>query len=147
MEGFVVTWWMWFLFGLLLLMMEFLTPGAFYQFFFGLGAVAVGLLDLAGLQVPLWGQLLLFIGLSIGSLVVLRKPLRVKFDSKLPDKSVDSLEGETAVAMEDIAVGAVGKAEMRGTAWNARNVGDAVIGESERCRVERVDGLTLWVRA
>ena len=145
MEGFVVTWWMWFLLGVLLLLAELITPGAFYQLFFGLGAIVVGLIGLVGINLPLPIQMLLFIALSIGSLLLLRKRLRVKLDSKLPDKKVDDLEGETAVALEDIAVGAVGKAELRGAAWNARNVGDAVIPESQRCRVTRVDGLTLWI--
>jgi len=146
MEGFVLTWWMWFLFGLLLLMAEFATPGAFYQFFFGVGAVAVGLLDLIGLHLPMWGQALLFLALAIGSLLALRKPLRVHFDSRLPDSKVDSLVGETAQALEDIAPDAVGRAELRGTSWDARNVGDAAIARAQRCRVERVQGLMIYVR-
>ncbi len=145
MEGFVVTWWMWFLFGFLILMAEFLTPGAFYQFFFGLGGIAVGLILLVGIPLPLWMQLLLFIGLSLGSLIVLRKPLQVRFEKGSQPDKVDNMEGGAAVALEEIAVNAVGKAEMRGTAWNARNVGDGVITQSQRCRVLRVDGLTLWI--
>ncbi len=145
MEGFVVTWWMWFILGVVLLLAELTTPGAFYQLFFGLGAIVVGLIGLVGIELPLPVQMLLFIVLSIGSLLLLRKRLQVKLDSGLPDKKVDNLEEETAVALEDIAVGAVGKAELRGTAWNARNAGDIVIPESQRCRVMRVDGLTLWI--
>ena len=147
MEGFVVTWWMWFCFGLLLLLAEFATPGAFYQFFFGIGAVALGLLELVGLNLPLWAQLLLYIVLSLGLLLALRKPLRVRFDSRLPETdTVDTMIGEMARALEDIAVDAVGKAELRGTAWDARNVGEAAIARSQRCRVERVENLTLLLR-
>ena len=146
MEGFVVTWWIWFLVGLALLLAEFLTPGAFFQFFFGLGAIALGLVELAGIRLPLSVQLLLFLALSLGSLLLLRKPLRLKLEGKNADLEVDRFEGETAVAMEGIAVNGVGKAELRGTAWNARNVGDTPIAESQRCRVERVEGLTLCVR-
>lgn len=145
MEGFIVTWWMWFLFGILLLLLEFAAVGTFYLFFFGLGAVAVGLIA-AGINMSFTVEMLLFLVLSLTSLALLRKRLRVKLDSKLPDDNVDRMEGQTAVAMENIAVGAVGKAELRGTAWNARNAGDTDIAESQRCRVERVDGLTLWVR-
>ncbi|MCP5118887.1 MAG: NfeD family protein [bacterium] len=145
MEGFVVTWWMWFLFGLLLLLAEFTTPGAFYQFFFGLGAIAVGLLVLVGIPLPLSVQLLLFIVLSIGSLLLLRKHLRLKLSSNLPDNKVDTMEGEAAVALDDIPANAVGKAELRGTTWEARNVGDGPITKSQRCRVMRVDSLTLWI--
>jgi len=146
MEGLVLTWWMWFLFGLLLLLGEVTTPGGFYLFFFGVGAVAVALLELFGLALPLWGHLLLFLVLSIGSLVVLRKPLRLRYEKAIPDREVDSLIGETATALEEIATDAVGKAELRGSSWLARNVGNSVIAPSQRCRVERVEGLTIHIR-
>lgn len=144
MEGLAITWWMWCVLGLLLMLAESLTPGAFYQFFFGLGAIAVGLLGVAGLDLSLSVQISLFLVLSLASLALLRKPLRVRFTSGA-DEEVDKIEGETAVAFEDIAVDAIGKAELRGTVWNARNVGDAVIAKSQRCRVVRLEGLTLDV--
>jgi membrane protein implicated in regulation of membrane protease activity len=146
MEGLVLTWWMWFLFGLVLLLAEFATPGAFYQFFFGVGALAVALIELVGLELPLWGQLLLFLVLSIGSLLALRRPLRFRFEAGVPDKEVDSLVGETATALEEIAADAIGKAELRGSSWRARNIGVSVIAPSQRVRVERVEGLILQVR-
>lgn len=142
-----VSWWMWFLLGLVLLLAEFATPGAFYLFFFGLGAIGVGLLGAVGLEPPLAVELLLFPAFSLGLLLLLRKRLRVRFDSKLPDHEVDRVVGEIAVALEDIPVDAVGKAELRGSVWNARNVGDSPIARSQRCAVMRVDGLTLWIAA
>ncbi len=142
-----MSWWMWFLLGLALLLAEFATPGAFYLFFFGLGAVGVGLLGALGYEPPLTVELLLFLIFSLGLLMLLRKRLRVRFDSKLPEREVDNVVGETAIALEDIAVDAVGKAELRGSVWNARNVGDSPIARSQRCAVMRVDGLTLWIAA
>jgi hypothetical protein len=64
-----------------------------------------------------------------------------------PADSVDSLVGEVAVPLEDILVNSVGKAEMRGTSWSTRNVGDKPVARGQRCRVERVEGLTIFVRA
>lgn len=142
-----MSWWMWFLLGLVLLLAEFTTPGAFYLFFFGLGAIGVGLLGVLGFEPPLTVELLLFLTFSLGLLLLLRKRLRVRFDSKLPEREVDNVVGEIAVALEDIAVDAVGKAELRGSVWNARNVGDSPIVRSQRCAVMRVDGLTLWIAA
>lgn len=142
-----MSWWMWFLLGLVLLLAEFTTPGAFYLFFFGLGAIGVGLLGALGFEPPLTVELLLFLTFSLGLLVLLRKRLRLRFDSKLPQREVDNLVGEIALALEDIAVDAVGKAELRGSVWNARNVGDTPIARSQRCAVMRVDGLTLWIAA
>jgi membrane protein implicated in regulation of membrane protease activity len=140
-----ITWWMWFLLGLVLLLAEFTTPGAFYLFFFGLGAVGVGLLGAAGIHLPLAMELLAFLAFSFGLLLLLRKRLRLRFDSRLPEREVDNVVGEVAVALEDIAVDGVGKAELRGAVWNARNVGDAPVAQSQRCSVMRVDGLTLWI--
>jgi len=48
---------------------------------------------------------------------------------------------------EAVAPGGVGKAEMRGTPWTARTNGGAALSPGQRCRVERVEGLTLWLRA
>jgi hypothetical protein len=60
---------------------------------------------------------------------------------------MDSLVGEIAVVRESLLPASVGKVELRGTAWTARNVGDKRLREGDRCRVDNVDGLTLLVRA
>jgi inner membrane protein len=51
------------------------------------------------------------------------------------------------VAAEDIAANAIGKAELRGTSWTARNVGEKPLARGERCTVERIEGLTIFIRA
>ncbi len=51
--------------------------------------------------------------------------------------------GETAVAIDPIAPGEIGQAELRGTPWRARNVSTRALVAGERCRVQRVDGLTV----
>ena len=55
--------------------------------------------------------------------------------------------GERALVTEDVAPGGVGKAEMRGASWTARTAGAVVLARGYRCIVERVEGLTLWLRA
>lgn len=138
-------WWMWILLGLLLLLGELITPGGFYFIFFGVGAVVVGVL--AGLDAggPAWFQLLLFSILSLVSLWLFRGQL-LKLTEGAPERKVDSLIGETAVASDEIPVNGIGKVEMRGAAWNARNVGDKPLKHGERAKVERVEGLMLFVR-
>ena len=42
-----------------------------------------------------------------------------------------------------ILPGAVGKAELRGTSWNARNAAERPLAAGERCRVTGMDGLQL----
>ncbi|MCW5981853.1 MAG: hypothetical protein KIT09_27455 [Bryobacteraceae bacterium] len=141
----MIAWWMWFVLGLLLLLVEFLSTGGFYLFFFGIGALAVALIGALGIHLPLRVELLLFLALSLASLALLRKRLRLRFERNGAEKEIDQLEDETAVALEEIAVDAVGKAELRGTVWNVRNAGGRVISRAERCRVMRVEGLTLWI--
>jgi membrane protein implicated in regulation of membrane protease activity len=63
-----------------------------------------------------------------------------------PDE-VDTLVGETAVIIEEIPSRGVGKAEMRGTSWSAHNISEQSLARGQRCRVERVEGLTIYVRA
>lgn len=139
-------WWIWILLGLLLLLAELLTPGGFYIIFFGIGAVVVGVLAGFNAAGPLWFQFILFSILSVLTLWLFREKL-LQLTQGERRKNVDSLVGETAVATEEIHLNAVGKAELRGTSWNARNVGDRPLTRGQRCIVERVEGLTIFVRA
>jgi membrane protein implicated in regulation of membrane protease activity len=143
----VMTWWMWFLLGLLLLGAELITPGGFFIFFFGCGAVVVGIVELLGLPLSTPLQVLLFVAVSIVSLLIFRKPLKERFAHMVPSGQVDSLVGEFALALEEIPAGGLGKVELRGSTWNAENLGPLPVARSARCRVERVEGLTLFIRS
>jgi len=142
-----MAWWIWLVLGLVLFVLEAMTPGGFYLLFFGVGAIAVGLMTVAGMDVAFIWQGLLFVAVSVIALLLFRKPLLARFQHGMPKGKVDSIVGETAKALDEIAVGAIGTAELRGAAWSAQNVGDVPIARSTRCRIERVDGLTLHIRA
>ena len=141
-----MVWWIWILVGLALLALEAATPGGFFALFFGLSAVAVGALAALGLAGPPWLQWGLFSVIAVVALVVLRRPLRARFNVDGVRRSVDKLTGETAVALTDLLPDDVGKAELRGSTWTARNAGPETIPKGRRCLVERIEGLTLWVR-
>jgi inner membrane protein len=141
-----MAWWIWVLIGFLLLALELVTP-SLHIGFFGIGAIVVGLLVGLGLDIPLWLQLLLFVALSLLLLFILRKPLRKRFDSSTGKPEVDSIRHEAAVTLERIAVNAIGKAELRGAPWSARNIDQRDLEAGERCRVQQMDGLTLLIRA
>jgi membrane protein implicated in regulation of membrane protease activity len=137
-------WWHWVAIGMVLAVLEMAGPGGFFIIFFGASALVVGLLSLAGAAGPLWVQWLLFSVVSVLSLLVFRKPLLEWMrSSQGPERPVDRIEGEVAVPTEDIAPGAVGRAELRGTVWSARNVGSTPLTRGQRCIVSRVDGFTL----
>lgn len=139
--------WQWLALGLVLAAIEILTPGGFFVVFLGIAGIAVGLLALAGIVVsPIW-QWLLFSALSIASLLLFRNPLLRAMQGRTIDvPPVDALVGETAIPVEPIAPGDVGKAELRGATWSARNVTDANLLAGQRCRVTRVDGLQLSIQ-
>ena len=140
-------WWMWIVFGLGLLAAEMLTPGGFFVFFFGLAAVVVGAVVALGIGGPEWAQWLAFSILSVASLLVFRRRLVDRFSAVTTDgHKLDSLVGEVAVLTEDLPPGGVGKAELRGTSWTVRARGTTTLAHGTRCSVERVDGLTLWVK-
>lgn len=140
-----MAWWIWLLLGFFLLLLELLTPSGFYLLFFGFAAVIVGLLTALNLSGPVWLEWLLFSIISVASLLLFRRPLLAKL-RPAANRDVDSLLGETALALGAIEPGGVGKAELRGTSWNARNVGQNQLASGQRCRVEHVEGLMLWIR-
>lgn len=140
-------WWVWILLGFLLLLAELLTPGGLYLLFFGVAAILVGLLAGLSLIGPPWVQWFMFSVFSVVALSLFRRPLLKRLRPAALAQEVDSLVGETAIALEDMAADAVGKAELRGAAWNARNVGGNSLARGQRCTVEKVDGLMLFVRA
>lgn len=142
-----MAWWLWLLVGLGLLGLEILTPGGFFILFFGVAALVVGGLVGSGTIAAVWVQWLLFSVLSVASLVLFRERLLARFGSG--DAGGDRaapVVGETAVLVEDLAPGAVGRAELRGTSWTVRSREPGTLERGRRCRVVAVDGLTLWVR-
>lgn len=141
-----MAWWIWMLVGLGLMAAEAAFPGGLFALFFGFSAIVVGALAAFGFAGPLWVQWVLFSVLALVALVALRGPLKARLNVDGVHKAVDQLKGEMALALEDLPAGGGGKVELRGAGWSARNAGAATIAKGTRCRVERVDGLTLWVR-
>ena len=137
-------WWYWIFLGLALAGAEMLSPGGFYLLFFGIASIIVG--ALAGLEVvtAAWLQWLLFSGLAVLSLLLLRGPL-LRMAQSQPAQEMDSMVGETAVLREDLPPGHTGKAELRGSTWSARNVGTVPLSSGQRAKVAKVEGLTIFV--
>ena len=140
-----MTWWVWVLIGFALLAIEFAST-TMHVAFFGGGALFVGLLVGLGWSGPLWAQLLVFTAVSLIALLFIRPPLMRKLKLNEP-RVVDSLVGEQALVLDDIASQGIGKAEMRGSTWTAQNVGQSPLKKGQRCTVESVEGLTIRVRA
>jgi membrane protein implicated in regulation of membrane protease activity len=141
-----MTWWYWILLGLGLTLFELVTPGGLFAIFFAVAAIVVGLLDLVGIGGPDWVQWVLFSVLALASLALFRRPLLARLRLDVRGKDVDSLTGEVVSPLAPIAPGEVGRAELRGSTWSARNVAAAAVTAGQRCRVVAVHGLELDIR-
>ena len=139
-----MVWWMWLAGGLVLLVFELVTPSGFFVMFFGISALAVGVLARLGLASPPL-QWLLFTVLSIAGLVLFCRRLQAYADHQPEGPPVDSLIGALATPVVAIPPGKVGKVEVRGTQWTARNEATVTVEAGQRCRVARVDGLELGI--
>lgn len=140
-------WWMWLGAGLVLLLIEVLTPGSLFWIFFAAGAIVVSFIALGIPSMSLVAQSVWFVGFSTLSLMLFRKPLLRLLEDRSPKaEPVDAIVGETGVTLSEIPSGAVGKVELRGTTWSATNLGSTPIPMSVRCRIEKVDGLMLFIR-
>jgi len=139
-------WWHWLVIGLVLVALEMAASGGFYVIFFGIAALAIAGLHAVDLAGPVWLQLALFSLISVGSLLVFRNRLLKSLQLDRPGIDVDSLVGDTATPLEDIAAGAVGRAELRGAVWSARNQDASMLAKGQRCRVVDVDRLMIFLK-
>ena len=140
-------WWYWILLGLVLAAIELATPGGFFVIFFAVGAVLVGLLEVAGILELDSVQWALFTVVSLGSLALFRQPLLKRMNHASASDAVDSLVGELVIAGEAIPPGQYGRAQLRGSTWTVRNVGGQTTVAGERSRVVAVRGLELDIRS
>jgi inner membrane protein len=130
-----------------LALLELAGPG-FFIIFFAAGAALVAVLVAFLPDLAPWVQVLSFALASVLSLLLFRRRLSDAFGlNRAAPGAVDELINEVAIPMEDLAPGATGKAELRGTTWKAHNGGKAALVKGQRCLVSKVDGLTVWLKA
>jgi inner membrane protein len=139
----------WIIFGIILFLLEFMTPGVFLMFF-GIGAVVVGLICLIFEPDPSFTlQMIIFIALSLGSLFSLRKWLKGIFTGrsngeKDMDDTTASFLGEKAVVTQKIMPGLTGQVELHGTNWKAES--EAAIEKNTPVEVVGKKNLLLYVK-
>ena len=142
-----ILWWHWLVLGLVLVVAEMATPGGFYIIFFGVGAL-VGRhprrlrTGRAGVDADCCCSP----SISIMSLVLFRARLLQMLQPDPQAPTVDRSWARSAVATEDLAPGAIGSVELRGAVVvGAQRRQRPFVTRGARCRVTRVDGLTLHV--
>ena len=140
-------WWGWIGVGVVLLGAELAFVDAqFYLVFIGGAALLVGLLAVAGIELVPWLQWLTFILVALSTLALLRPRIYAKLRAGLPAFQ-DGLVGESVHLPAGLAAGAEGRIEFRGSTWDAVNAGATPIAAGASARIERVEGLKLYLRA
>jgi len=126
----------WFIVGLVLILMEFVIPGLVIVFF-GVGAWVAAIFVWIFPNMAFWVQMMIFTVFSVVTLVFLRRSLKKRFfaDQEGADtEGVDDYIGKTAV-VEKAIVDGDGKVDYRGASWAAYADEDIPVGT----KVEIVD--------
>ena len=140
MNGAAIVW--------LILMVVFLAAEAatvgMVSLWFAAGSLAALLTALA--HGPVWLQTLLFLVVSAGLLLALR-PLAKKYLSpKLTATNVDSVVGSTGLVTAAIDnVSAAGQVKLGAMEWTARSTSGEVIPAGAKIRVDRIEGVKVFV--
>lgn len=135
--------WMWWAFGLMCFGIETLSLGSFVFVFFGVGALVVGATTLWGITDDLAVQAVTFVSVAAVSMVLLRRRLRRHLDKTPAGGHNERRLDEMATAAEQIAPGALGQVELRGTVWRGLNTGSTALEMGQSYRVVRIDNLTV----
>ena len=138
----------WFLVGLVLLVMEFILPGLVIGFF-GVGAWIVAIICLIT-DLSLNAQLGIFIASSVLSLLVLRRWIKGVFLGHAGSKqdltqNLDEFVGQRTVVKEKVLPKLGGKVEFHGSNWEAR--ADEEIAEGAAVEIVSKNNITLKVKA
>ena len=136
----------WFLVGLVLLLLELAIPGLII-IFFGVGAwiTSLSLLIFKGLGIN--PQLIIFLLSSIFLLALLRKYLRKRFFGETKEKEEvleDEFIGKIAQVKSSITPNIPGKIEFKGTHWSATS--NEEIPEGSSVEIIDKDNITLKVK-
>jgi len=138
-------WWGWIVVGAALLGAETLVDAQFYLVFFGVAAIVTGALAALGIAGPAWLQWAIFGVLCVAGAAAFRRRFYGMIRRSYGEVGQGTV-GELAVAREPIPAGGRGRVELRGSVWEARNLGHTALAPGESARVERVEGLVLDLR-
>lgn len=134
----------WFIIGLVLLVLEFILPGVVI-IFFGIGAWVTTIFILI-FGISLNYQLVVFISTSLLSLALLRKFIKTLIYNRKGSDLESILEefiGKTAVVQSEIKLGSQGKIEFKGSNWEA--VSDQEIKKGEVVKIISKDSIVMKV--
>lgn len=139
-------WWSWLIAGIVLIGLELTVADlAFYLVFIGAAAVVVGILEAGGAGLPAAGQWLLFAVLAVVSMLLFREKLYKRLRNVPGFDNTAAGPGGTVAAREDVPPGGSTRVALRGSEWDARNVGATPIKAGEQAEVLKTEGNVLQI--
>lgn len=139
----------WFIIALVLMLLELAVPGVLLVFF-GIGALVTSLLSWIGVLEGTTAELLVFLFVSVVSLLLLRKKMQKTFRGKSkavldPEAELEEFVGKTARVIEAIDPKAQsGKVDFRGAHWEA--LADVPIAAGTAVEIISRKNLVLFVK-
>lgn len=130
----------WLIVGIILLLSEFLIPG-FTIFFFGVGAIltSVLLLFIPSLEDIIWIQIIIFLTISILSLIFLRRYFKKSLKGELFKENKDYI-GQECKVIEMVTKEKPGRILYQGTTWNAYSTDEKIKKNQKATIVKKKDG-------
>ena len=111
---------------------------------FAAGALAALIASL--FSAPLWLQVALFAVVSVVMLLALRPLARKYFTPRLSKTNIDAVIGSEGLVTERIDnVNASGRVKLAHMEWSARSSSGEILEEGTRIRVDRVEGVKVFV--
>jgi membrane protein implicated in regulation of membrane protease activity len=134
----------WFYLGIVLIILEVMTPGL-VSIFFGLSALVVAIVTFLVPGIPEWAQWVMFSIFSVLFIVLLRKTLKKTFSgtSEVTQDLFDAYTGKRATVVEFISPGKPGRVEFNGSDWTAEAEEELDVGVLVRIKSKK--NLTLYV--
>ena len=140
-------WWGWLVLGIGLLGIEmFAIDAEFYLVFLGASATIVGLLGLAGLELPQWGQWLLFAALAIVTMLAFRRRVYVLIRGSHGHVQERITTGDRIRVTARLEPGQTCRVDYRGTSWTACNADVVPIPAGSEAIISHADELTLHLK-
>lgn len=111
---------------------------------FAAGALVALIASMLGAQV--WLQAVLFVVVSALLLLLLRPLVKKYFTPRLTRTNVDAVAGTEGIVTEEINnLLAEGQVKLNGLEWSARSASGAVIAVGTQIKVDRVEGVKVFV--
>jgi membrane protein implicated in regulation of membrane protease activity len=139
-------WWAWVVGGGALVALELVgADAAFYLVFIGAAALIVGMAEAGGAGLPVFAQWLSFAALATIGMVFFRERLYEKMRGNAPGFDGSDV-GERVAVAEDVPRGGSTRVAMRGTEWDATNVGASTIFADTQATVVAQNGNQLDIQ-